>query len=63
MVGGLPEPDENHACYMADFALLVQSAVQAVKNPLDNSSIQLRMGISSGPILAGIKKGIILSSF
>lgn len=54
MVGGLPEADDNHAKHVANFALLVQHAVQSVKSPLDGKSIQLRMGISSGPILAGV---------
>lgn len=54
VVGGLPERDENHARQVADFALLVRRAVQAVKSPVDGNPINIRIGIHSGPVMAGV---------
>jgi hypothetical protein len=36
--------DTHHAQQIADFALLVQTAVQAVKSPVDGSPINIRIG-------------------
>jgi class 3 adenylate cyclase len=44
LVGGLPVRDSHHAQQIADFALLVQTAVQAVKSPADGSPINIRIG-------------------
>jgi class 3 adenylate cyclase len=44
LVGGLPVRDAHHAQQIADFALLVQTAVQAVKSPVDGSPINIRIG-------------------
>lgn len=46
LVGGLPVRDSHHAQQIADFALLVQTAVQAVKSPADGSPINIRIGTS-----------------
>jgi CheY-like chemotaxis protein len=54
LVGGLPVRDKNHAQQIADFALLVQRAVQAVKSPVDGSPIHIRIGIHSGSVMAGV---------
>lgn len=54
MVGGLPVRDKNHAQQIADFSLLVQKAVQAVKSPVDGSPINIRIGIHSGSVMAGV---------
>lgn len=40
-MGGLPTRDPNHAQYVADFALLVQKAVNAVKSPADGTPLQV----------------------
>ena len=53
-MGGLPIRDPKHAQQIADFALLVRSAVQAVKSPVDGRSINIRIGIHSGPVMAGV---------
>jgi len=54
LVGGLPTKDPKHAQHIADFALLVRSAVQAVKSPIDGSPIRIRIGLHSGPVMAGV---------
>lgn len=54
MVGGLPMRDTKHAQQIADFALLVKTAVRAVKSPVDGGSINIRIGIHSGPVMAGV---------
>eukprot|EP01035_Chromulina_nebulosa_P017134 gene17134-22648_t len=54
VVGGLIEKDLEHAQRVADFALTVQAAVAMVKSPYDGTPLKLRMGIHSGPVLAGV---------
>ena len=44
LVGGLPVRDTHHAQQIADFALLVSTAVQAVKSPVDGTPINIRIG-------------------
>ena len=55
VAGGLPEPNENNAQDLADFALIVSSAVSAcVKSPIDGSPVQIRMGCHTGNVMAGV---------
>ena len=54
VVGGVPHDDEDHAQHVANFALLVQHVVSAVKNPVTGEPLLLRMGIHSGPAVAGV---------
>lgn len=54
LVGGLPSRDKDHALHIANFALLVQRAVQSVKSPVDGSPINIRIGLHSGPVMAGV---------
>mmetsp|Transcript_8002 Transcript_8002/g.17485 ORF Transcript_8002/g.17485 Transcript_8002/m.17485 type:complete len:823 (-) Transcript_8002:571-3039(-) len=54
LVGGLPVRDAKHAEQIADFALLVSKAVQAVKSPADGTPIRIRIGIHSGSVMAGV---------
>eukprot|EP00981_Chlorochromonas_danica_P007265 scaffold1623_cov165-Ochromonas_danica.AAC.17 len=54
LVGGLPTKDPDHASHIANFALLVQRAVQAVKSPADGSPLQIRIGMHSGSVMAGV---------
>ena len=53
VVGGLPTPRADHAAAIAELALNMKSAVRAFfagyKTP-----IQIRTGINSGPVVAGI---------
>ena len=54
VVSGLPEPDADHVENLANFALVVQRAVAAVRNPLDGKPTRIRMGIHHGPVVAGV---------
>lgn len=46
--------DPNHAQAIADFSLLVRHAVNSVKSPVDGSAIRIRIGLHSGPVMAGV---------
>ena len=52
-VGGLPEPKEDHAEAIADMALSMQEEIQRF-NPENNTSLRIRVGINSGPVVAGV---------
>lgn len=54
VVGGLPERDPLHAVHIANFALTVKATVGMVKSPVDGSPIDIRIGIHSGKVLAGV---------
>lgn len=59
IVGGIGNGDGSlddltNARNICDFALCVREAVKYVKSPLDGSPIQLRMGINTGPVVAGV---------
>ena len=51
---GLPKPDEEHAKNVANFAIAVQHCSQMVLSPVDNTPIQLRAGIHTGPCASGV---------
>ncbi|NET54445.1 MAG: adenylate/guanylate cyclase domain-containing protein, partial [Merismopedia sp. SIO2A8] len=53
VVGGLPTPMENHAAAIADMALAMQSQIGQFKRT-DGHPFQLRIGIHSGPVVAGV---------
>ena len=53
VVGGLPEPQENHAEAIAQMALDMQAAVASF-NAKNNHSFSLRIGINSGGVVAGV---------
>lgn len=54
-VAGLQNEQGNHSAAIAEFSLLVKDAIKHVKNPLaPDEPIRLRMGIHSGPVVAGI---------
>lgn len=53
VVGGLPEPDPNHAENVANFALEMLTIVQEIRNKID-IPIELRIGIHSGNAVAGV---------
>ncbi|MDB6167150.1 MAG: cya [Verrucomicrobia bacterium] len=52
-VGGLPEPRADHAEAVADMALEMLTAVTAL-NRARGTSLRLRIGLSSGPVVAGV---------
>ncbi len=53
VVGGLPEPQENHASAIAQMALDMQAAVASF-NVKNNQSFSLRIGINIGAVVAGV---------
>ncbi|MEG4284689.1 adenylate/guanylate cyclase domain-containing protein [Microcoleus sp. A006_D1] len=53
VVGGLPEPQENHALAIAQMALDMQAAVASF-NAKNNHSFSLRIGINIGGVVAGV---------
>ncbi|XP_078088226.1 guanylate cyclase soluble subunit beta-2-like [Mustelus asterias] len=54
VVGGVPIPATSHAERVANFALGMRMAARSVKNPITGDAIQIRVGIHSGPVLAGV---------
>uniref|UniRef100_A0A8B9QKI7 guanylate cyclase n=1 Tax=Apteryx owenii TaxID=8824 RepID=A0A8B9QKI7_APTOW len=54
VVGGVPVPVSSHADRVANFALGMIIAAKEVKNPISGNPIQIRVGIHSGPVLAGV---------
>lgn len=53
VVGGLPEPNVNHAEAIANMALDMQDVIQRF-NQKHNSSLNMRIGLNSGPVVAGV---------
>ena len=53
VVGGLPEPRSDHAIAMAQFAIEMRSELQRLNEVL-GESIDIRIGINSGPVVAGV---------
>lgn len=51
--GGLPEPKQDHTLAIAHLALDMQCALEKL-NQLYGTSIQLRIGICTGPVVAGV---------
>lgn len=53
VVGGLPMPRSDHAQAIAEMALDMQDAI-ALFNLKNAKSFQIRVGISTGPVVAGV---------
>ncbi|MEG3982297.1 adenylate/guanylate cyclase domain-containing protein [Microcoleus sp. D3_18a_C4] len=53
VVGGLPEPQENHAFAIAQMALDMQAALASF-NVKNNHNFSLRIGINIGGVVAGV---------
>lgn len=53
VVGGLPEPRHDHAVAVAELAINMRALVEKGFSGL-GAPIQLRIGLSSGPVVAGI---------
>jgi adenylate cyclase len=53
VAGGLPIPTDNHADAIAQMALDMQEAIQQFQVQQDKS-FQIRIGINSGPVVAGV---------
>ncbi|XP_071758230.2 guanylate cyclase soluble subunit beta-2 [Centroberyx gerrardi] len=54
VVGGVPVPTESHAHRVANFALGMRTAAREVTNPVTGKPIQIRVGLHTGPVLAGV---------
>uniref|UniRef100_A0A670IV37 guanylate cyclase n=1 Tax=Podarcis muralis TaxID=64176 RepID=A0A670IV37_PODMU len=54
VVGGIPVPVSSHAERVANFALGMRIAAKEVMNPLTDKPIQIRIGVHTGPVLAGV---------
>ncbi|XP_075998405.1 guanylate cyclase soluble subunit beta-2-like [Genypterus blacodes] len=54
VVGGVPVPVSSHAERVANFALGMMLAAREVMNPVTGGPIQIRVGLHSGPVLAGV---------
>lgn len=53
VVGGIPVPQPNHVTAIADMALAMQRVIVDF-NTKTGESISLRIGISTGPVVAGV---------
>jgi class 3 adenylate cyclase len=53
VAGGLPEPRPDHAEAIAELALDMRTAVEDFNRQYD-TSIQIRIGICTGPVIAGV---------
>ena len=53
VVGGLPTPMDDHAVAIADMALKMQAQIGQFKRN-DGKPFQLRIGIHTGPVVAGV---------
>ena len=53
VVGGLPTPNDDHVAAIANMALEMQNVITNFKRN-DGSDFQLRIGIHTGPVVAGV---------
>lgn len=53
VVGGLPTPREDHAEAVAEMALDMQTEIERFNQETDQT-VQLRVGINTGPVVAGV---------
>ncbi len=53
VVGGLPEPRDDHAEAIASLALDIQQEIRTISQEL-SEPFTMRMGINSGPVIAGV---------
>jgi class 3 adenylate cyclase len=53
VAGGIPEPRSDHATAVAEMALDLLATASAIVNP-EGDPVQLRIGIQTGPAVAGV---------
>lgn len=53
VVSGVPRPRPDHAQALADFALEMASVAAGLKDP-QGQPVRLRVGMASGPVIAGV---------
>ena len=51
---GLPRPRDDHAAVMVTMAREMLDAVEEINKSLDGDPIQIRIGLNSGPVVAGV---------
>ncbi|XP_070711441.1 guanylate cyclase soluble subunit beta-2 [Pempheris klunzingeri] len=54
VVGGVPVATVTHAHRVSNFALGMRIAAREVTNPVTGKPIQIRVGLHTGPVLAGV---------
>uniref|UniRef100_A0A8C1Y6I7 guanylate cyclase n=1 Tax=Cyprinus carpio TaxID=7962 RepID=A0A8C1Y6I7_CYPCA len=54
VVGGVPVPTDTHAERVANFALGMRIAAREVTSPITGQPIQIRVGLHTGSVLAGV---------
>ncbi|KAL4656927.1 guanylate cyclase soluble subunit beta-2-like [Arapaima gigas] len=54
VVGGVPVLTDTHAERVANFALGMRIAAREVTSPITGKPIQIRVGLHTGPVLAGV---------
>jgi adenylate cyclase len=53
VVAGVPEPRDDHAAVLVEMAMGMHAQVAAI-DPVDGRRLQIRTGIASGPVVAGV---------
>ncbi|VDK57208.1 unnamed protein product [Gongylonema pulchrum] len=53
-VGGVPEHTEDHCEVLCHLALGMLFEARSVTDPVTRKPLQIRLGINSGPIVAGV---------
>eukprot|EP00055_Hartaetosiga_balthica_P003971 m.9663 g.9663 ORF g.9663 m.9663 type:complete len:685 (-) comp3512_c0_seq1:180-2234(-) len=51
---GCPEECDDHALRLANFAIDMLHTVSTVKSPVDGEPLRMRVGLHSGPVMAGV---------
>lgn len=54
VAAGCPEECEDHATRIARLAIDMVHTAQTVKSPLDGEPLRIRIGLHSGPLMAGV---------
>ncbi|XP_052101287.1 guanylate cyclase soluble subunit beta-2-like isoform X3 [Mytilus californianus] len=54
VVSGVPTKTDKHAQPVADFAMEIVEEASKVRSPITGKPIQIRVGIHSGPVVAGV---------
>ena len=54
VAAGIPEPRPDHAAALADFALELNTWISSAEAQHHGHDLQLRIGINSGPVVAGV---------
>ncbi len=53
VVGGLPTPRTDHVVSVIDLAMAMSEAISCIQTP-NGAQLQLRIGIDTGPVVAGV---------